>query len=112
MALRTPKYRRHKGSGQALVQINGQRIYLGKHGSEQSKERYRRLVARHLQSNEAPPPPSASAAELTVNELIVGWSGDRPIYLSEIADVTIVPRKQDGFTLRNLAQMNWPIIKN
>ncbi len=36
-----------------------------------------------------------------LNELIVGWSNDRPIYLSEVADVEIVPRKQDGFTLRN-----------
>ena len=36
-----------------------------------------------------------------LNELIVGWSGDRPIYLSEIASVDIVPRKPDGFTLRN-----------
>ena len=36
-----------------------------------------------------------------LNELIVGWSGDRPISLSEVADVEILPRKQDGFTLRN-----------
>jgi multidrug efflux pump subunit AcrB len=36
-----------------------------------------------------------------LNELIVGWSGDRPIYLSEVAEVEIVPRKRDGFTLRN-----------
>jgi multidrug efflux pump subunit AcrB len=36
-----------------------------------------------------------------LNELIVGWSNDRPIYLSEVADVEILPRKQDGFTLRN-----------
>ena len=36
-----------------------------------------------------------------LHELIVGWSGDRPISLSEVADVEIVPRKQDGFTLRN-----------
>jgi len=36
-----------------------------------------------------------------LNELIVGWSNDRPIYLSEVADVDIVPRKLDGFTLRN-----------
>ncbi len=27
MAFPTPKYRLHKGSGQALVQINGERIY-------------------------------------------------------------------------------------
>ena len=36
-----------------------------------------------------------------LSALIVGWSGERPISLSEVADVEIVPRKQDGFTLRN-----------
>ena len=36
-----------------------------------------------------------------LDELIVGWSNDRPIYLNEVADVDIVPRRQDGFTLRN-----------
>ena len=36
-----------------------------------------------------------------LSELIVGWSNNRPINLSEVADVGIVPRKQDGFTLRN-----------
>jgi hypothetical protein len=48
MAFRTPKYRLHKGSGQALVQINGERIYLGKYGSQESKEKYRRRVAEFL----------------------------------------------------------------
>jgi len=36
-----------------------------------------------------------------LSELIVGWSDERPIYLNEVADVDIVPRKLDGFTLRN-----------
>jgi len=36
-----------------------------------------------------------------LNELIVGWSNERPINLSEVADVEIVARKPDGFTLRN-----------
>jgi len=36
-----------------------------------------------------------------LNELIVGWSNERPISLSEVADVEIVARKPDGFTLRN-----------
>jgi multidrug efflux pump subunit AcrB len=36
-----------------------------------------------------------------LNELIVGWSDERPINLSEVADVEIIPRKPDGFTLRN-----------
>ena len=45
MPFRVPKYRFHKGSGQALVQINGQRIYLGVYESAESKEKYRRIVA-------------------------------------------------------------------
>ncbi|NLS92544.1 MAG: hypothetical protein GXX96_10320 [Planctomycetaceae bacterium] len=48
MSVRIPKYRLHKGSGQALVQINGERIYLGKHGTAQSREKYRRIVAKSL----------------------------------------------------------------
>ncbi|MFK8028735.1 MAG: efflux RND transporter permease subunit [Gammaproteobacteria bacterium] len=37
----------------------------------------------------------------SLNELIVGWSGERPVYLREVAEVQIVPRDRDGFTLRN-----------
>ena len=38
MARQIPKYRHHKGSGQALVQIDGRRIYLGKFDSPESRE--------------------------------------------------------------------------
>jgi hypothetical protein len=48
MSIRIPKHRFHQGSGQALVQINGCRVYLGKHGSEESKEKYQRLVVEWL----------------------------------------------------------------
>ena len=41
-----PKYRHHKGSGQAFVQVNGRRHYLGKWDSPKSKERYARLHCR------------------------------------------------------------------
>ncbi len=37
----------------------------------------------------------------SLNQLIIGWSGERPIYLSEVAEVKLVPRDRDGFTLRN-----------
>lgn len=46
--LRTPSYRLHKTSGQAFVELNCRRIYLGKYGSETSQTRYRRLVAEWL----------------------------------------------------------------
>ena len=36
-----------------------------------------------------------------LGELIVAWSGERPIYLNEVADVEMVLREQAGFTWRN-----------
>ncbi len=45
---RIPKYRLHKPTGQALVEMAGQRLYLGKHGTPESRERYERLLAEYL----------------------------------------------------------------
>ena len=44
MPLRPPSYRRHK-TGQATVRIKGKDHYLGKHGSERSKDRYKQLIS-------------------------------------------------------------------
>jgi hypothetical protein len=70
MSLRTPKYRLHRGGGQALVQINGERVYLGKHGTEASREKYHRLIAAFLasgrQRKSVPPTAPASAAPIPV----------------------------------------------
>ena len=45
-----PKYRLHKRSGQAVVSINGKDIYLGKHSTEESQQRYRAAIADHWAS--------------------------------------------------------------
>ena len=37
----------------------------------------------------------------SLNQLVVGSSGERPVYLSEVASIEIVPRDRDGFSLRN-----------
>jgi integrase len=74
-----PKYRLHKGSGQALVQIDGRRTYLGRHGTEESKERYRRIIASWLATGK--PPDDGAADRVTpaspvpqsVSELILGY---------------------------------------
>ena len=84
MSIRTPTYRLHRGSGQALVQINGRRIYLGKYDSEASKERYRRVVAEWLRrgsgrssSAERPLDPES----ISVNRLLQGyWEFARGYY--------------------------------
>jgi hypothetical protein len=43
-----PAYQLHRGSGQAKVRIDGEDIYLGPHGSPESRERYEELVRKLL----------------------------------------------------------------
>jgi hypothetical protein len=43
-----PKYRRHKGTGQAVVTLDGRDFYLGKFGSATSRKEYRRVTAEWL----------------------------------------------------------------
>jgi integrase len=67
-----PKYRRHKGSGQALIEFRGQRRYLGVYGSPESKEAYSRFVAELAASPlaaSAVPSPAPSLRHLSVVEL-------------------------------------------
>lgn len=43
--MRTPKYRLHKPSGRALIEFDGRRYFLGKHGTAESKKKYREKLA-------------------------------------------------------------------
>ena len=45
---RTPSYRLHKPSGQAVVTLNGKEFCPGPHGSQPSRDHYDRLVAEWL----------------------------------------------------------------
>ncbi len=45
--MRVPSYRLHKASGQALVTIRGKDHYLGKHDSEESRQKYDELIAKY-----------------------------------------------------------------
>lgn len=44
----TPRYRRHRASGQAIVTLNGRDFYLGPHGTKASKTEYDRLIGEWL----------------------------------------------------------------
>jgi len=68
-----PKYRLHKATGQALVPINGQRHYLGKHVTKARRELYHRLVAEALAAGPLAPAPSKGAIELTIGELLAAY---------------------------------------
>jgi len=47
---RTPKYRHHKATGQAVVTLSGRDFYLGKWRSAESKRQYARLTSEWLES--------------------------------------------------------------
>jgi hypothetical protein len=54
-----------RASGQAVVTLNGRDIYLGKHGSDESRAEYERRIAEwHAAGRHLPKAP----ADLTINE--------------------------------------------
>lgn len=63
--MRVPSYRLHKASGQAVVVLNGNTLYLGKFGSDESKTKYRRVIAAYMENGRAP-----TEAALTVAQAV------------------------------------------
>lgn len=68
-SIRTPSYRRQKSKphDRAFVELNGQRRYLGRHGTRESKEAFHRLVFEWTAAGGQLP---VNREELTVVELI------------------------------------------
>src|SRR5262245_55634873 len=83
--VRIPSYRFHKGSGQGVVVLDGQSIYLGKWNTPESRTEYERIIAewlsdrqrRHASRNGRPPQRNllgpAGASSLSAAELILGF---------------------------------------
>jgi len=69
---RTPTYRRHRPSGQAVVTLNGRDFYLGPYGTKASKAEYDRLVGEWLAAGRCLPR-THSGSDLTVAELGAGY---------------------------------------
>jgi len=71
---RTPAYRFHKPSGQAVVTLDGRDFYVGRYDTPQSRSEYDRIIAEWLTNGRRlPTPASGSGADLTVNELLVAY---------------------------------------
>lgn len=65
-----PKYRHHKASGQAYVELNKRRFYCGVHGSPDSWERYHELVNQWLVNDRRPVVTDAERHDATIAELL------------------------------------------
>ncbi|MBI3863726.1 MAG: site-specific integrase [Planctomycetia bacterium] len=73
-----PSYKLHKASGQARVIVKGQHVYLGPFGSDESRERYARLLAKFRADPQASVQNLDSTVQLTpqdftVNEVILRY---------------------------------------
>jgi integrase len=70
-----PKYSLHKPSGRARVIIDGRHIWLGKYGSDESVERYNRLVAEiaATPTGLSPSLPPKSLEPITVVEVLAAY---------------------------------------
>ena len=79
---RTPSYRLHKPSGQAVVTLLGRDYYLGKHGSPESEAEYRRVVAEWLAGGATPPAPSQSG--LSVSEILDRYWTYATVYYRQV----------------------------
>ena len=67
-----PKYRKHKASGQAFVELNGRRHYLGPYGVRVSYQVYDRLISEWLQNGRLGKS-TETGGLLLVLELIVAY---------------------------------------
>lgn len=71
-APRTPSYRLHRPTGQAVVSLNGKDLYLGRHGSPESIAEYDRLIAEWLAGGRGKAP-APSKTDLTVAEAMAAY---------------------------------------
>ena len=72
-------YGLHKPTGQARCYVNGKSVYLGVHGSKESRVRYAEIVAQVVSGQAVETPtarrskPVETDSRLTVNELVAAY---------------------------------------
>jgi integrase len=88
--LRTPSYRHHRPSNQAVVTLDGQDIYLGRYGSPESRAEFDRLLAEWLSNGRRLPAPVAGS-DITVNELAEAYLRHADAYYVKNGKPTVEP---------------------
>ncbi|MBM4089115.1 MAG: hypothetical protein FJ276_06765 [Planctomycetes bacterium] len=76
----TPKYRKHRASGQAIATIAGRDIYLGPHGTKTSHSPYNRIIAQWLANRRRMPVHGEDHAGLVVAHVMAAHLRHAKIY--------------------------------
>jgi hypothetical protein len=72
-----PSLKRHKGSGQAYVNANRRRIYLGEHGAPDTEQRYAAWLAEYLAAGKRlRPGPREVVTITTLGAAFYAWALD------------------------------------
>jgi integrase len=91
-AFRTPSYRLHKPTSQAVVTLDGRDLYLGRYGSPQSRAEYDRLVAEWLTNGRRLHVTTAGGgSDLTINEMLLAYLGHADSYYTKYGRPTKEP---------------------
>jgi hypothetical protein len=104
-AFRTPSYRLHKPSGQAVVTPESRDLYLGRYGSPESRAEYDRIIAEWLSNDRRLPGSTFEArSDLTINEILVAYPHLADGYYTENGQMTRLP-EDIRYAIRTLRKL-------
>ena len=98
LSKRVPRYRKHRASGQAVVELNGRTHYLGPHGTKASLAEYDRLIAEWLAHGRRLPTEPEQRETIVTQLCVEYWKHAQHYYVkngkptSEIAAIKTVLR--------------------
>lgn len=73
MARVSHQYCLHLASERAFVVLDNERVYLGKFGTEESKQRYRLVLADWKTTEQIPTNRAPAALGISINEVLVEY---------------------------------------
>jgi integrase len=98
MNLRTPAYRLHKPTRQAVVTIDDRDFYLGTYATEASRAEYDRLVSEWLSNGRRLP--VSGGGDLTINEMLLAYLRFAKGYYQQSAELPNI-----RFAIRQLKRL-------